>query len=259
MKYECIFSDIDGTLLNDQHQISFKTKAKVNELTRQGIPFILVSARMPKGMKLIQQKLALKTPMICYSGGLIVENDKVLFSEVIDAQTVSELLDFIAQQSEVCTTVYYQDCWKVKDIQDPWVKQESQITGIIPEMMKDVKEAHKILCMGESKEISILEQKLLKCFKNVNVYRSKSTYLEIMSRSVSKAKAIKMICRQYQIPLDKTVSFGDHHNDIEMLKTTQWGFVMNNAPKEMLDQIKRHTLSNNDDGIVYALENLIGE
>lgn len=50
MTYKCVFSDIDGTLLNSKHQISEKTKKKVQQLAIQNIPFILVSARMPKGM-----------------------------------------------------------------------------------------------------------------------------------------------------------------------------------------------------------------
>ena len=49
MTYKCVFSDIDGTLLNSKHQISEKTKKKVQQLAIQNIPFVLVSARMPKG------------------------------------------------------------------------------------------------------------------------------------------------------------------------------------------------------------------
>ena len=41
MTYKCVFSDIDGTLLNSKHQISEKTKKKVQQLAIQNIPFIL--------------------------------------------------------------------------------------------------------------------------------------------------------------------------------------------------------------------------
>lgn len=39
MAYKCVFSDIDGTLLNSKHQISEKTKKKVQQLAIQNIPF----------------------------------------------------------------------------------------------------------------------------------------------------------------------------------------------------------------------------
>ena len=47
MTYKCVFSDIDETLLNSKHQISEKTKKKVQQLAIQYFPFVLVSARMP--------------------------------------------------------------------------------------------------------------------------------------------------------------------------------------------------------------------
>ena len=50
MTYKCVFSDIDWTLLNSNHQISERTKNKIQELYQSDIPFVLVSARMPKGM-----------------------------------------------------------------------------------------------------------------------------------------------------------------------------------------------------------------
>ena len=45
-KYKAVFSDIDGTLLDSKHTISPATKQKIQEIDREGIPFILVSARM---------------------------------------------------------------------------------------------------------------------------------------------------------------------------------------------------------------------
>ena len=45
-KYKAVFSDIDGTILNTSHQIPKKTKEKIISLHDQGIPFVLVSARI---------------------------------------------------------------------------------------------------------------------------------------------------------------------------------------------------------------------
>ena len=82
MTYKCVFSDIDGTLLNSKHQISEKTKKKVQQLAIQNIPFVLVSARMPKGMHYFLDELQIKAPMVSYSGGLILdENQKVIYSK----------------------------------------------------------------------------------------------------------------------------------------------------------------------------------
>ena len=53
-KYKAVFSDIDGTLLNTKHQIPEDTKKKIQKINKEGIPYVLVSARMPKGMTAIR-------------------------------------------------------------------------------------------------------------------------------------------------------------------------------------------------------------
>lgn len=91
-KYKAVFSDIDGTLLNTSHQIPEKTKNKIQKINQEGIPFVLVSARMPKGMTEIRKELGAKSPMICYSGALVVdENDKPLYSVSLKKDEAIEL------------------------------------------------------------------------------------------------------------------------------------------------------------------------
>ena len=58
------------------------------------------------------------------------------------------------------------------------------------------------------------------------------------------------------IGLHQTVSFGDNYNDLEMLKFVNKGFLMGNAPDELKKVIYNHTLSNDEDGIYYALKGL---
>ena len=63
-KYKMIFSDIDGTLLDSTHQVRENTKKKIKEIEKKGIPFILVSARMPEGIYTIQKAADLESPIV---------------------------------------------------------------------------------------------------------------------------------------------------------------------------------------------------
>ena len=46
-----VFSDIDGTLLTSDGQITEGTKEMILNLEKKGIPFILTSARSPEGVR----------------------------------------------------------------------------------------------------------------------------------------------------------------------------------------------------------------
>ncbi len=90
--YRAVFSDIDGTLLNSQHQITPKTVQAIQRIHRQGIPFILVSARPPLAMTPYTTQLQLQNALVCYSGALILDNDlNPLYSIAIEEKTLQRL------------------------------------------------------------------------------------------------------------------------------------------------------------------------
>lgn len=261
MAYKCVFSDIDGTLLNSKHQISEKTKKKVQQLAIQNIPFVLVSARMPKGMHYFLDELQIKAPMVSYSGGLILdENQKVIYSKGFSVEMSKRLYEYIKYYYQIPVNFYVENHWMVDEI-DEGIEEESIITGLKPEKLdlNGIKKVHKLLVIAESGIVDRLEMSLKEKFSGLKIYKSKDTYLEIMDESVSKSSAIQFLCDKMKIGLHQTVSFGDNYNDLDMLLLTGKGFAMANGAQGVLESIPTHTLSNDEDGIVYALDNLVGE
>ena len=238
-----LFSDIDGTLLNSKHQISEKTKKKVQQLAIQNIPFVLVSARMPKGMHYF-----------------LDENQKVIYSKGFSVEMAKRLYEYIKYYYQIPVNFYVENHWMVDEI-DEGIEEESIITGLKPEKLdlNGIKKVHKLLVIAESGIVDRLEMSLKEKFSGLKIYKSKDTYLEIMDESVSKSSAIQFLCDKMKIGLHQTVSFGDNYNDLDMLLLTGKGFAMANGAQGVLESIPTHTLSNDEDGIVYALDNLVGE
>ena len=76
-----ICSDIDGTLLDKNRELSSKTKAVFDEL-KDNYPSVLISSRMPKSLRQLQTELDIqKDPIIAYNGSLILWGDQTLFSQ----------------------------------------------------------------------------------------------------------------------------------------------------------------------------------
>lgn len=71
--YQAIFTDMDGTLLTNQHKISSRTLQAIQAIIKQNIPVILISARPPKAMINYVQQLGCRNGMVFYNGALILD------------------------------------------------------------------------------------------------------------------------------------------------------------------------------------------
>lgn len=134
-KIRMVCLDIDGTLLNSNHEVTEKVKSTINKVANdKKIPVILVSARMPKGIRFLQEELGIEEPIICYSGALILDKDNsVLAREVIDVSNFEEIYK-LTSENNIHMSLYKDDEWYIEKL-DYWAKQESEITNIIPNII----------------------------------------------------------------------------------------------------------------------------
>ncbi|SHI29800.1 Cof-type HAD-IIB family hydrolase [Pseudobutyrivibrio xylanivorans] len=262
MNYKIVFSDIDGTLLNSNHRMSENTENAIKNLKRQGIPFVIVTARGPSGVYPIFRRYNFVAPIICYSGALILgEDGEIIFSKGISKSTVSSLIRVITEEGWDCTwNVYTMDDWIVNDKSDERVIKEENIVEVqstkgsvddIPNGM----EIGKFLCMCNPDEIDEIEAVLKKKYPSLSIVKSSDILLEVMEKGVNKGIAVEMFCEKLNINKIDAVAFGDHYNDIEMLKTVGAPFLMENAPEDMKADFNI-TSSNDEEGVFQALKKI---
>lgn len=264
MRYKMVFCDIDGTLLDSANRISCATIKKIRELHDNGIPFILVSARMPSGMIPLQRELGIEAPIVCYSGALILnEHGDTLKTAGLDRGKAILIDAYIKKEwKHVSRSAYFNDDWISDNIHDKWIVQEQGITALAPkegrisDLIPQNEHVHKLLCMGDADAITEINNALNENFSGLSVYRSKNTYLEIMDGAISKSGSVKYLCKSFDIPLEETVSFGDNFNDIDMLLATGTCFAMGNAPEEVKRQVPSVTADNDHEGVLLGLEQL---
>lgn len=263
-KYRLVFSDIDGTLLDSRHQIGEKTRLAIKDLEQIGVPFVLVSARMPEGIFPIQDRLGIKAPIVSYSGGLILDSKRrVLDSQGFPLSIAMEIKARLAAQwKDICVNTYAGSLWLVEDAKNPWVEAESRIVGFAPRQGTLSREwvpeglVHKLMCLGEADRIARLEQALCAEYPHLSINRSKPEYLEIMSKSAVKSHGVEFLCAALGIDRSASVAFGDQYNDADMLVAAGCGVAMGNAPKEVKQQADAVTLDNDHEGLSYMVEQL---
>ncbi|MDD9149414.1 MULTISPECIES: Cof-type HAD-IIB family hydrolase [unclassified Sporolactobacillus] len=269
MSIKLVFSDIDGTLLNSSHQISKKTRRSVHDLSQKGIPFILVSARMPDGILPLQHELAISDPIICYGGALILGCEKsdglrnVMLSRPIEPNIIFSIYDLVHKHfPAISVSAYSPDKWFVPEPDNAWITQEQAITGTRTHLLhfaddgmnKDFPAINKVLCMGPPAAIDSLETVLTENGISASFYKSKPSYLEIIAKRAGKSAAAALLMESCHVKREETMAFGDNFNDLDLLRFAGAGIAMGNAPDQVKAGADATTLSNDEDGIPAALE-----
>lgn len=264
LRCRVIYSDIDGTLLDDRHHVPARTAGKIRELEAKGIPFILVSARMPSAVRLVQRAFCDQGPMICYSGALVLDRDgREMYSCPIRLDLAVEIWRALRRDHpKVVRNGYGWDLWVVDDDQDPRIQREERITegkalvGDIGEIFAEKGGIHKFLLMGDPEDLMGAERFLRVRYPELSVLRSNAYYLEVMAPGVGKAQGIRVMCSHYGLSTDEAAVFGDGENDIGMLQAVRYGIAMGNASEKVKAAAAYVTLRNEEEGIYEAIKGL---
>ncbi len=262
-----ICSDIDGTLLNKDRDISPLTH-EVFSLLPKNMPVILASSRMPSAMTYLQEKInRVGEPLICYNGGYVLDNEEIVSSTTIPMDQ-ARAIAAVTEGTGIHISLYAEDEW-IAPIDDAWTKKEVMATRVNPLLMENNKaldkwekvgkEVHKVMCMGDAQEIDNLFQGMNERYADkLHLYRSKDTYIEIAPISISKASALELLLMQkYGLSLEEVISFGDNYNDVELLKSSGVGVAVANAKKEVIAAADITTDGNKEDGVAKFLRHFL--
>ncbi|MFZ2761513.1 MAG: HAD hydrolase family protein, partial [Trichococcus flocculiformis] len=81
--------------------------------------------------------------------------------------------------------------------------------------------------------------------------------IDLIIPGMHKASGIQLLQKLWGISDEETAAFGDSGNDIEMLEHVAYSFAMANAADDVKKAAKFCTLSNNEEGVLAAIEQLL--
>lgn len=261
MKYKILCTDLDGTLLSTKSDVSDVTISEISRI-KQYLKVILVSARMPKAMRYLQERLGiLDNPIICYNGALILDRLNCIFSIELPIDIVQSV-NQLAIANGVKLGLYHRDEWYTSHNTE-CIQKEIDYTRITP-VFRPIKEtisewkmrdigAHKLMLMGEKEALDSMAISFSEQFDSRLVwYRSNNTILEVTPIGTSKLLGLKKIINKNQ-SLSDVIAFGDNYNDIEMLQKVGCGVAVGNARTEVKAVADKITSKNTNDGVAHFI------
>lgn len=260
-----VFTDVDGTLLGDDHHALPESSPAVRALMERNIPLVLVSARPPEGLRTIQRPLGFTGPLVCYSGAYAIdEAGNQLINHTLPVEDAVQLKRFFERElPHLCCMTYGFEHWLVDDADDPRVRAEAEAVLFEPEV-GEVGQVftdtgiHKFLLSGEPAEIEAADAHVRAVYPELAVARSSDILLEVMSGRASKAEGVRVMCEHFGIPVEHAAAFGDGRNDLDMLRAVPESFAMANAPAVVKEAAAHVTeLTNQQNGVAVKLIELL--
>ena len=264
MKYKMLVLDVDGTLLNDEKEISKRTLTTLLKVQQMGVRIMLASGRPTYGLLPLAKKLELGTYngyILSYNGGQVINasNGEVVFERRINPEHIT-YLEKKAEKNGFSILTYNGDTVVTNNPNDPHVQAEAALNGMKVEHQEFFSAAIdyppcKCMLVSDDEEALVgLENHWKRRLNGVlDVFRSEPYFLEVVGSRVDKANTLGVIMEMEGIKTDEIVVFGVA--DVTMLQLADLGIAMGNAP----DSVKRCadyvTLSNNEDGVAVAVEN----
>ena len=266
MNCKIIAMDLDGTLNNDEKLITPRTREALMKAQEQGIRLVLASARPTPGLYKESRILELSSHggiLMAYNGGRISDaaTGNTLFETCMPQELAIQVLRHL-KQFPVTPILDDGRQFYVEDRNGYKVEYEcrnNQMTCTEVENLADFLDFSpiKILMSGREEELPSLIEKIARPFQDrLTVVMTAPFYLEVIPKEIHKGQGLEEVCRVLGVSLEETVAFGDAQNDIPMIQAAGVGVAMGNACPELKEAADRVTLTNNEDGIARALEEL---
>ena len=136
-KISLVLADVDGTLVTAEKVLTPRARAAVKALQTAGIAFAITSGRPPRGMAMLIDPLALRTPVAGFNGGIFVKPDMTIMEEhVLAADAAKRALEVILQ-NKMDVWFYSGKDWLVRDPNAPHVAREQWTVKFAPTVVEN--------------------------------------------------------------------------------------------------------------------------
>ena len=277
MKQTLYVSDMDGTLLNSNSELSEATVKKLNELINKGALFTVATARTPATVVELMRDVNANLPFIVMAGCAQWDNRKkeYISARIINKSDIGKLVEIFNKHGNN-PFVYYKHenqilVHHVNELTDeekafiePRVKTPLKSLIKCDKLDADATEddAMLIFSMGRFNTLRCIANDIdkagINCTYNCyhDIFNTEEGFIDIYVKGTTKAAAIKELA--HEVDAKRIVVFGDNLNDIPMMKVADWSIAVNNAFSEVKDCANEVIGCNNEDAVVKWIEKDFG-
>lgn len=255
-----IVTDMDGTLLNDQHQIHPDFWKIEEQLNRQGIMFAVASGRQFYNLEFEFEQIKDRMMFFAENGTYVSHKGKELY---VNPLNHGEAMGFVKMGRKLEDT-YMVLCGKksayIETKDEDFLAEISKFYKRI-KVVEDLTNVNDTILKVTLCNYKGVEDHTYPHFVNYTdrfkIAIAAKVFIDITALDANKGNAIKDVQRELNISPEETLVFGDYLNDLEMMKNAKYSYAMKNAHPEIIEVsnfVTRYT--NNENGVLKTIEEL---
>ncbi|MEK6323842.1 MAG: HAD family hydrolase [Acidobacteriota bacterium] len=256
-----VISDIDGTLITSNHEVTDATKAAAAKLYERGVALSLASSRPPRSIVPLADVLKLRGPFAAFNGALIVKRDGEVLARSVISPAIIAHIKAIADDFGIGVWLYDELDWWAP-WRDAFVDREEHTSGFSPRIEgyaeRITQDANKLTVVGKPELVVQAEQRVLRELADeVSASKSKPRFLDVTSYGIHKGTVVVRLAALLNIPTERVAVIGDGPNDVEMFRQAGVSIAMGQGVDEVRENANYLTTSNDDEGWARGIEQYV--
>ncbi|WP_339216339.1 Cof-type HAD-IIB family hydrolase [Ornithinibacillus sp. FSL M8-0202] len=274
--------DLDGTTLDSNKEISEENLRAILKAQREGHIIMVLSGRAMNRIKPVLKKYGLKCHIGANNGASLYVNDELIHRTVFKPEQFRRIYLELEKEGIPYNITTNKGVFAPRD----WGERLEKVlsSGLVPQENYENRHfgiftvlptvhGHKLFDNIDDiiEEDSSVQKFMVLTLDPIQKKRleetlglideihvaSSSINIDMMHQDANKGNALKIMAEHFNIALKDTIAIGDEGNDITMFKVAGLAVAMSNATDEVKSHSNVVTLSNDEDGVAYAINNYV--
>lgn len=258
-----IATDLDGTLLDSKKKLPQEIFPLIEKMHEKGVLFSPASGRQYASLLEFFAPVADKVVFICENGALVKYRGETLFSDPIPEGSIKRALNEIRAIPHLFPMLCGVRSAYIENKEEPFrTYAHASYTACEETDNLDFVIGKEDICkIAVFDELPATEH----CIKllpprlpDLRTILSGADWCDVSAPEADKGEAVRFLRRHFGLEREECVAFGDHMNDYGMLLECGRAFVPENAYAPLKEQIGQTVPSNDDNGVVLKIKELLG-
>ncbi|MBZ4663119.1 MAG: sugar-phosphatase [Caloramator sp.] len=264
--YKLIALDMDGTLLNENKEISKSNLEAIQFARRKGIKIVLATGRPTKGIEKYLKELSLideNEYAVSYNGAIVqeVKSGKIIAQNVMSLDDLKQLYNLSKELNVNIHALTPNSCIT------PKINQYSELEATMNNIPLEIVDFDaidknttivKIMFVDPEEKLNkVIESLPKELYDKYTIVRSAPFFLEFLNNKVNKGFGVRLLAEKLGIKPSEIICIGDAENDIHMIEYAGLGIAMGNAFPEVKKKADYVTKTNEEDGVAHVIKKFV--